>query len=155
MRRSSPGLPVELHNELLDIKGFSERNIDRMIAFFRAYPEPSDFSPPAVAKLSMPSKVPQPVANLPAQIMQEPLAQSIDSLIWRIPWAHHVIIMEKIKGMEMLRDEICRSAPYFSSPSWHENGLKEREQRMRDGRDKFVVCDQAKKDILKPSTELV
>lgn len=92
-----PRLARELHNELPDIKGFSERNIDRMIAFFRAYPEPSDFSPPPVAKLSIPSKAPQPVTNLPAQIMQEPLAQSIDSLIWRIPWAHHVIIMEKIK----------------------------------------------------------
>ncbi len=68
-----PRLARELHNELPDIKGFSERNIDRMIAFFRAYPEPSDFSPPAVAKLSIPSKAPQPVANMHAQIMQEPL----------------------------------------------------------------------------------
>ena len=61
-----PRLALELHNELPDIKGFSERNIDRMIAFFRAYPEPSDFSPPAVAKLSAATKVPQPVAKLPA-----------------------------------------------------------------------------------------
>jgi len=74
-QQSSHGFPPELHNELPDIKGFSERNIDRMIAFFRAYPEPSDFSPPPVAKLSIPSKAPQPVTNLPAQIMQEPLAQ--------------------------------------------------------------------------------
>lgn len=60
-----PRLSRELRNELPDIKGFSERNIDRMIAFFRAYSEPSDFSPQAVAKL-------------PAQIMQEPLAQSLN-----------------------------------------------------------------------------
>lgn len=83
-----PRLSRELRNELPDIKGFSERNIDRMIAFFRAYSGPSDFSPQVVAKLS-------------AQIMQESLAQSSDSLIWSVPWAHHVIIMEKIKDTDV------------------------------------------------------
>jgi hypothetical protein len=32
---------------------------------------------------------------------------------------------EKLKAMEMLWDDICRSAPDFSSPYWHENVLKE------------------------------
>ena len=45
-----PRLAKELKNELPELKGFSERNIDRMIAFFRAYPDPAGFSPPAVAK---------------------------------------------------------------------------------------------------------
>lgn len=54
---------------------------------------------------------------------------------------------EKLKAMEMLWDDFCRSAPDFSSPSWHEDVLKEREQRIRDGKDKFVDWDQAKKDI--------
>ena len=54
---------------------------------------------------------------------------------------------EKLKAMEMLWDEICRSAPDFSSPFWHENVLKEREQRLSAGKDKFVDWDQAKKDI--------
>jgi hypothetical protein len=54
---------------------------------------------------------------------------------------------EKLKAMEMLWDDICRSAPDFSSPSWHEDVLKEREQRIRDGKDKFVDWDQAKKNI--------
>jgi hypothetical protein len=53
----------------------------------------------------------------------------------------------KLKAMEMLWDDLCRSAPDFSSPSWHEDVLKEREQRIRDGKDKFVVWHQAKKDI--------
>ena len=34
-----PRLARELHNELPEEKGFSERNIGRMIAFFRAYPD--------------------------------------------------------------------------------------------------------------------
>jgi Putative addiction module component len=55
---------------------------------------------------------------------------------------------EKLKAMEMLWDDICRSAPDFSSPSWHEDVLKEREQRIREGKDKFLDWDQAKKDIL-------
>jgi hypothetical protein len=55
---------------------------------------------------------------------------------------------EKLRAMEMLWDDICRSAPDFSSPSWHEDVLRERERRIRDGKDKFVDWDQAKKDIL-------
>lgn len=51
-----PRLALKLKNELPDRKGFSERNIDRMIAFCRGYPIPSDFSPPAVAKSAMAGK---------------------------------------------------------------------------------------------------
>lgn len=123
-----PRLARELHNELPDIKGFSERNIDRMIAFFRAYPEPSGFSPPAVAKLSIPSKVPQPVAQLS------------ESLLRSVPWAHHVILMGAEKRKAVGNDRRGKS-------QGHGNVLKEREQRLRDGRDKFVDWDQAKKDI--------
>ena len=54
---------------------------------------------------------------------------------------------EKLKTMELLWDDLCRSAPDFSSPSWHEDVLKEREQRIRDGKEQFVDWDQAKKDL--------
>ena len=56
-------------------------------------------------------------------------------------------IEEKLKAMVMLWDDLCRSAPDFSSPSWHEDVLKEREQRIREGKDRFVDWDQAKKDL--------
>ena len=46
-----PRLALELKNELPDLKGFSERNIDRMIAIYRTYPTPAGFSPQPVAKL--------------------------------------------------------------------------------------------------------
>jgi hypothetical protein len=36
-----PRLARELRNELPEIKGFSERNIKSMLAFHRAYPDPS------------------------------------------------------------------------------------------------------------------
>jgi len=54
---------------------------------------------------------------------------------------------EKLQAMEMLWDDLCRRSPDFSSPSWHEDVLKEREQRIKNGKDRFVDWDQAKKDI--------
>ena len=100
MQPSSPAWPVQLHNELPELKGFSERNIKRMLAFHREYPDPAvivhkplaplsaaDKVPPLVAQMGSASKVPQPVARLP------------DSLLWLVPWAHHVILMEKVKDL--------------------------------------------------------
>jgi hypothetical protein len=54
---------------------------------------------------------------------------------------------EKLKAMEMLWDDLCRHTPDFSSPSWHEGVLKEREQRISEGKEKFLDWEQAKKDI--------
>ena len=54
---------------------------------------------------------------------------------------------EKLQTMEILWDDICRIAPDFSSLSWHEDVLKDREQRILDSKDKFFDWDKAKKDI--------
>jgi hypothetical protein len=54
---------------------------------------------------------------------------------------------EKLKAMEILWDDICRNAPDFSSPAWHEDVLRERERKLKKGVDKFVNWEQAKKDI--------
>jgi len=67
-----PRLARELASELPEVKGFSERNIGRMIAFYREYPTPSEFLPQPAAKFS-------------------------DSLLWSIPWFHQVVLMEKVK----------------------------------------------------------
>ena len=53
-----PRLARELHNELAEIKGFSERNIGRMIAFYREYPNPAEFLPQVAAKLPAPTILP-------------------------------------------------------------------------------------------------
>lgn len=82
-----PRLARELHNELPELKGFSERNIGRMIAFYRAYPEPAAILPDPLAKLPASAKVPQAAAQLD------------DSLLWSIPWFHHVILMEKVADL--------------------------------------------------------
>lgn len=97
-----PRLAKELKNVLPELKGFSERNIDRMIAFYRAYPDPAGFSPPAVAKLPPQEKMPQVVAKSSTQIVQGAAAQTPDSL-WSVPWAHHVVLMQKVKDLPTRR----------------------------------------------------
>ena len=51
-----PRLARDLRNELPEIKGFPERNIGRMIAFYRAYPALGPILPQAVAKIKPPVK---------------------------------------------------------------------------------------------------
>ena len=84
-----PRLANDLRNELPEVKGFSARNLDRMLAFARAYPEPGEFSPQAVAKSLGGPPSPQPVAK-----------SSADSLLWQLPWGHHALLLERIKPVQ-------------------------------------------------------
>lgn len=86
-----PRLAQELHNEMSELKGFSERNIKRMLAFYRAYPSPAAIVPQAASLLATPKKGPQAAA------------QMSESLLWSIPWFHHVILLEKIKNPDTRR----------------------------------------------------
>ncbi len=86
-----PRLARELHNELPELKGFSERNIGRMITFYRAYPDPAAILPQAAAKLEASAKAPQPAAQI------------TDSLLWTIPWFHHVNLLEQVKDINARR----------------------------------------------------
>lgn len=83
-----PWLATDLRNELPEVKGFSERNIGRMVAFYRAYPNPDGFLPQAVAKPPAEAAPPPPAAKL------APGA----SLLWAIPWGHHAVLIEKVKN---------------------------------------------------------
>ena len=76
-----PRLAQDLHNELPEMKGFSERNIKLMVQFSREYPDAF----PATPLIGQPA-----VAQLPsAEIGQLPVAQ--------IPWAHNVLLMQRVK----------------------------------------------------------
>jgi len=79
-----PRLARDLHNELPEEKGFSERNIKRMLAFYREYPA-LEFVPPPVAQSEASSNVPQAVALF------------TPDLVMALPWGHHAVLMEKIK----------------------------------------------------------
>lgn len=97
-----PRLAAELKNEIPEVKGFSERNIKRMLSFYRAYPVPAPIVPQAVAQIGASEdlagkasknkslkKVPQAVAQRAEQ-----------SLLWQVPWGHHVWLMEKVKDSD-------------------------------------------------------
>ncbi len=79
-----PRLARDLHNELPEEKGFSERNIKRMLAFYREYAQ-LPFIPQSLRQEDHDAKVSQPVALFSVELMRS------------IPWGHHVELMSKIK----------------------------------------------------------
>ena len=78
-----PRLARDIRNDLPEVKGFSERNIKRMLAFFREYRD----------------LVPQPVAPGAGKVPQAVALFSGDVLL-ALPWGHHLLLMEKIKDAE-------------------------------------------------------
>jgi predicted nuclease of restriction endonuclease-like (RecB) superfamily len=83
-------LSVDIRNELPEIKGFSERNLARMLQFSTEY-----------------SILPQPVAELQINdnqndiILQRPVAKLENTqLFLSIPWGHNILLIEKIKNIE-------------------------------------------------------
>lgn len=82
-----PRLARDIAHALPGVKGFSVRNLDRMAAFARAYPEPASISPQAVAKLAAPART-------------EPSSEAADSLLWQLPWGHHACILQAMKEAE-------------------------------------------------------
>jgi predicted nuclease of restriction endonuclease-like (RecB) superfamily len=85
-----PRLARDLHNALPEEKGFSERNIKRMLAFYREYPLVY-FVPQAVAQSAAAPEVPQTAALFEAQLLQA------------IPWGHHAELMAKVKDLPTRR----------------------------------------------------
>ena len=79
-----PRLARDLHNDLPEEKGFSERNIKQMLAFYREYAQLSFVQQPA-AQIETEPKVPQAAALFTAE------------LILALPWTHHAVLMAKVK----------------------------------------------------------
>ena len=69
-----PRLSKDLHNELPDLKGFSERNIKFMVQFYKEY-------------------------GLDASIGKQPVSQfeNMKRLVSQIPWGHNILLMQRIK----------------------------------------------------------
>jgi len=83
-----PRLARDLHNELPEEKGFSERNIKRMLAFYREYPH-LEFMPQPVAQMETATKVPQAAALFLVELIQA------------VPWGHHAELISKVKELEL------------------------------------------------------
>ena len=101
-RRSTEGwgakiiqrLAQDIHNDLPEIKGFSERNLKRMFAFYNEY-KLLPIGPLPVAQLppSPGSPIgPPPVAQLPPP--DTAVTESkIEKFVLRLPWAHNVVLL--------------------------------------------------------------
>lgn len=77
-----PRLAKDIKNDIPEIKGFSERNLKRMIRFYREYPFLSEFVPEAVALLS------------PGDRGQ------MRHLVVRLPWGHNILLTKKNQRSE-------------------------------------------------------
>ncbi len=65
-----------------EVKGFSERNLKRMVSFWREYGALGSIVPQAAAQKS--DKPPLPI---------------VQQLVAQIPWFHNVLLMEKVKDL--------------------------------------------------------
>ncbi len=110
-----PRLATDLRNSLPEVKGFSARNLNCMVQFFREYPalfpiwtQPAakltDRSPAAaisqqaVAKLEAGPRSGKKWASIVDQSIAAPNAVQIwQQAVAKLPWGHNVILIQKVK----------------------------------------------------------
>ncbi len=56
-------------------------------------------------------------------------------------------VAEKLRVMEELWADLSRNADAFESPAWHADVLREREQRVQEGKESYVDWEKAKKEL--------
>jgi hypothetical protein len=56
-------------------------------------------------------------------------------------------IAEKLRVMESLWADLSRNEQEFESPAWHDQVLKERDQRVRSGEESFIDWETAKQQL--------
>lgn len=96
-----PRLASDLKNELSGIKGFSARNIARMVTFYLEYKEIA-FLPPAMAKsidLTQQNENKDQTSILPPLVAKLQGTEYLTNNLYRVPWTHHIILLEKIKDV--------------------------------------------------------
>ncbi len=116
-------LAADLKSDLPGVEGFSERNLKRMTQFHRAYPDLFEIEPPAVAQLSpgeaRSSNGPPAVAQFsggeapslkgPTALAQFSVGENEDpgedlrQLVGRLPWAHNMLLLQKVKDLSTRR----------------------------------------------------
>jgi hypothetical protein len=84
-----PKLALDIRNELPEEKGFSERNIKRMLAFYREYLA-LEFVPQPLAQIAPADKAPQAAALFSPE------------LLMTIPWGHH--LQQRVNRSRAVRD---------------------------------------------------
>ncbi len=90
-----PRLARDIRNELPELKGFSERNIKRMLAFYREY---AGLTWMPQASTGIGQKVQQVVAQIETgQKVPPAVALFSSEVLLALPWGHHLLLMEKLK----------------------------------------------------------
>ena len=95
-----PRLARDIRNELPEEKGFSERNIKRMLRFYREYPNILPIMPQAVAQLQQAEN--KDVIIVQQAVDQLPVTERsviLQRLVTQIPWGHNILLMERVKDL--------------------------------------------------------
>jgi predicted nuclease of restriction endonuclease-like (RecB) superfamily len=87
-----PRLAVDLQHEFTNLKGFSERNLGRMLAFYKEYQDDTILPQPVAKTESTENEVSTNLSQ-PVAILQQ--------LVAKLPWGHNILLMEKIKDQEV------------------------------------------------------
>lgn len=88
-----PRLARDIRNEMPELKGFSERNIKLMTQFYHEYSwSPSIGQLPVAQLKDSDSFLPQPAAKMDH-------TKKVQRLVAQLPWAHNVLLMQKIKHL--------------------------------------------------------
>lgn len=101
--RVIPQLSQDIRNELPKVKGFSERNIKRMLRFYREYPNLSGLkmNPVSQAVAQTPASKNLSKSIVPQAVAQFHRSENLQSLVEKIPWGHHILLMGKIKDLDI------------------------------------------------------
>ena len=105
-----PRLAADLKQAFPDLKGFSERNLGRMLAFYKEY-QADTILPQLVAKLQETQNLQQGVTNLP-------------HLVTSVPWGHHILLMEKVKDKAVRHWYMQQTVEKGWSRDWLLNAIK-------------------------------
>lgn len=56
-------------------------------------------------------------------------------------------VAEKLEIIERIMDDFSRNAENIPSPAWHEDVLRQREEDLKNGTDRFISLEEAEKRI--------
>ena len=73
-----PRLSKDIANELPEVKGFSERNLKRMLRFYREYAFTLDHTEGH-------------------QLTTSPITEKVPQAVAQLPWGHNILLIERIK----------------------------------------------------------
>ena len=56
-------------------------------------------------------------------------------------------VAEKLRAMEMLWADLSRNEAELESPAWHDDVLRDREAKIKSGKESFMDWETAKKQL--------